>query len=623
MKVFLHDDGTWDLQGDKVSLTGCYPMAMGKPLLANQVSRKENTLFYEGAWGRLSCDFRQMDDGVLCLKSHLVSKGPVHDISPVGAARVSGTKEQGFRSFIQGLGMEGPSGVFTLGEERLTSHGLIALLGEEGQFFCFAKEHRFFDNCYGLIRQQGLFGDAGIFFEAGFNLEGTREGEIDLPDLFFFEGEDLSSGLTRIAKEIAGEMGTRNVMPPAFHWSSWYYQYQNMSQATLERYLPSIKEYEPDFRYIQIDEGYCPALGDWLLPGYLYPQGLPGAAKSIQEAGFVPGIWIGPFMVGSNSTLYKEHPDWIIRYKDGRPLVKIQSFNEPKAFGLSDGEYYVLDASHPGALGYLKEVFETLYGWGFRLFKCDFMLWNSVDTSQVARFDSKRTSFEILRQVLTVIREAIGEESYLLGCIAPFLPFLGFADGMRIAGDVGASWDGVYGPKNLLRELVADHYFNLIYWQNDPDAMLLRDYEIFLSDIEAESIALLQALSGGAITTSEDMGRLSEQRRELLSFVKPSGFHRASFPYLEEEREELVLMQDLPQGKLLYALNATERPLTVLLDLNELTGKERWQALRWKEEEGKEIENHLVVRLSAHESALWFLSEEPLKGTPQNLWVWE
>ncbi|MBQ1491922.1 MAG: alpha-galactosidase [Blautia sp.] len=622
MKVFLHDDGTWDLQGERHCLTGCYPMAMGKPLLSSLVSRKENVLSYEGPWGRFTCDFQQMDDGVLCLKSHLVSTVSLHDISPMGMAKVSGM-DGDLRAFIQGLGMEGPSGVFSLGEVRLSSHGLIALLGEEGQLFCFAKEHRCFDNRYGLARQQGLFGDESVFLEAGFNLEGTREGDIELPDLYFFEGKDLSEVLTRIAKEIAGEMGTRHTMPPAYHWCSWYYQYQNMSQATLDGYLSSFKEYEPDFRYIQIDEGYCPSLGDWLLPNHLYPQGLSGAARSIQEAGFVPGIWIGPFMVGSNSKLYRDHPDWIIRYKDGRPLIKIQSYNEPKAFGLSDGEYYVLDASHPGALGYLKEVFETLYGQGYRLFKCDFMLWNSVDTSLVARYDASLTSFEILRRVLSVIREAIGEESYLLGCIAPFLPFLGFADGMRIAGDVGASWDGVYGPKNLLRELVADQYFNLIYWQNDPDAILLRDYEIFLSDTESESIALLQALSGGVVTTSEDLGRLSMERRKLLSFLKPSGFHKARFPYLGEEREELVLVQDLPQGKLLYVLNATERPLTVLLDLVEVTGKKSWQALRWKEEEGKEIEGQLVCRLWAHESALWFLSGEPLKGTPQNLWVWE
>ena len=42
-------------------------------------------------------------------------------------------------------------------------------------------------------------------------------------------------------------------------------------------------------------------------------KGLKGAADAIKAAGYEPGIWIGPFMVGEESKLFKEHPDWMLR----------------------------------------------------------------------------------------------------------------------------------------------------------------------------------------------------------------------------------------------------------------------------------------------------------------------
>lgn len=196
-------------------------------------------------------------------------------------------------------------------------------------------------------------------------------------------------------------------------------------------------------------------------------QGLKKAAETIINAGYEPGVWIAPFIVGDQSGLCKNHPDWLLHDLEGNLVTEIRSYNEPKVWGNLDSNYYVLDTSHPEALAYLKEVFQTLKKWGFSMYKTDFMLWNMHDTSKVQRFDSSMTSVEILRNTLKTIREAIGEESYLLGCIAPFLPFIGYADGMRIAGDVGAQWAEDYGPVNMIRELAADNYFNNIYWQND------------------------------------------------------------------------------------------------------------------------------------------------------------
>ena len=232
-----------------------------------------------------------------------------------------------------------------------------------------------------------------------------------------------------------------------------------------------------------------------------------------------------------------------------------------------------------------------------------------------------------MRDTLSMIREAIGEESYLLGCIAPFLPFIGYADGMRIAGDVGAQWEGAYGPVNMLRELFADNYFQNIYWQNDPDCILLRHFANSLSETERESLALLQALSGGITATSDPLHRLDERAMALLRMIKPTeDAHKPSLPHLEEECEERVVCHSLPQGQLLYVLNPADHPLTVAVHFDRYfpgTDQKLWYVRRWHRGACEQPKTSYDTVLRPHESMLLFLTERPLVKEPENLWVWE
>ena len=331
-------------------------------------------------------------------------------------------------------------------------------------------------------------------------------------------------------------------------------------------------------------------------------------------------------MVGDRSELIKNHPDWILTDLEGNRISMIESYTEPKVWGNLDSNYYILDASHPDALAYLKKVFETFRAWGFTLFKTDFMLWNMQDSSTVRRHDPTLTSVEIMRNVLKVIREAIGDDSYLLGCIAPYMPFIGYADGMRIAGDVGAQWAETFGPVNLLQEIPADNYFQNIFWQNDPDSVLLRNFETKLTTEETRSLALLQAISGGCITTSDPIHLISEDRREILRMIKPEGCVAPEFPYLCEKREELIMLHRLEQGNLLYILNPTDREIPVMLELSNLLGDKKWYQYRFNWDEDAAVTSVMrdlvLERIAPHDSMLLFISKEPLTARPSNLWKW-
>lgn len=632
MNYRLHTDGSFDITGLFQELHHAYPAIEGRSIHALHVDVTENTIIYQLPEASIRLQF-SIHDNKLEIRTVLKGLTGIHDFEIIGNADVEGAGQV----FIQGFGMEGPSGLYSLQEqfkdlaseqakELPISHGITAIGDDKGYLFAYATDHTRYSTCFRTSPSSSLF-DKKHTFTCAVNLEGTTTGIQELPVLSITEDTDLARGLGSCAKEIAGQMKARRVLPPAFHWCSWYYLYQNLDQETLEDYCEKFRDHkEIPFKYIQIDAGYCPSRGDWLTPNHLFPGGLKQAAATILKAGFQPGIWIAPFMVGDRSELIRKHPDWILTDLKGNRISMIESYTEPKVWGNLDSNYYVLDASHPEALAYLKTVFETFRSWGFTLFKTDFMLWNMQDSSTVRRHDPTLTSVEIMRNVLKVIRDAIGDESYLLGCIAPYMPFIGYADGMRIAGDVGAQWAETFGPVNLLQEIPADNYFQNIFWQNDPDSVLLRDFETNLTLEETRSLALLQAVSGGCITTSDPIHLISEDRREILRMIKPEGYVKPEFPYFSGKQEELVILHRLEQGNLLYILNPTDREIPVMLELKELLGDNNWYQYRfnWDEDTAAAsvMKEFFLERIAPHDSVLLFISREPLTARPSNLWKW-
>ncbi len=614
----IRRDGTTEITSGNIRLECISPLINETQVLPFSFSESEDSVLYKTGQGSIRLSYRKEGDEVI-LHTEAEGFGHVHDIEPTGAAVLSGA----VKAYFQGFGMEGPSGYLPIGSQLRRSHGIIGLANEDSALAIFTTDHRRYSAQFSVRREEKLFGDR-VIFAAGIDLEGTASGKIELPEIHFLGGSDIEECMHRAAEIIADEMHARTSAEPGFHWCSWYYHYENMNQKTLDEFLAGLEKDPIDFRYIQLDAGYVDHIGDWNNINRRYPGGLKKAAETIRSAGYEPGIWIAPFMVGDQSELYHKHPDWVIHEKDGRPYVRFRSYTEPKIWGNTDNDYYVLDMTHPDAYAYLKNVFESYRSWGFTLFKTDFLLWGMQDSSEVVRYDNSKTSIEILRAMMAMIRDTIGEESFLLGSIAPFMPCIGYTDGMRIASDMGAQWTaGAFGPSNLLQELPYDNYFNNIFWQNDPDAVILREFGTHLTEVETRSLALLQALSGGIITTSDPVLDISQERRQLLDFIKPHAKASANFPLLTEDREEIVITHYLPDWNLFYVLNPTDHLLRIHYDLAEMFGTETFQyRFDWDDDDliVSEKCSCFSDTLAPHESALLFITEGPMTAKPSNLW---
>lgn len=467
----------------------------------------------------------------------------------------------------------------------------------------------------------------GATLTCGFELQGIPlpDGQLELPALVIAGGPEFYPMLVSMAEAI-GRHGGVVERPRQRTWCSWYYYYHHFTQADLASTLAGLQSM-PDrggISTVQIDAGYCTSLGDWLEPNHLWPQGLEAAFQSIRKAGFTPGIWIGPFMVGSRSRLARQHPEWLLRSRDGQPVVHIRNYGEHRLWHYPDEEYYALDTSHPAAFSYLREVIATLVRWGAGYVKTDFLFWGFHDSEQVLRATPGKTSVEYLRDVMRMIRAELGPERYLLGCIAPYMPCLGLVDGMRIAGDIGPQWSGGFDPQNMLNESLHAQPVEGYWFQSDPDALLVRDFHTGFMPHEVESLALWQAMSGGNLCTSDPLHRCAPDRQALWRFCDSTAARApAIIPRYGKARDERLILRDLGEGCwALLALNATDHPLRLSLPIRDLIDRQTAVAHPWGPAgaSGNPVAlSEIEVELPSHGSRLWLLADRVLERLPESL----
>jgi alpha-galactosidase len=413
---------------------------------------------------------------------------------------------------------------------------LIPMRGEDNLILGFDRNDRFqhtftFDTkrCPCSLTIQTLWDDKG------------RDGisSCESEKLFFFEHRKIEEGLRQWARLIAAAspIPPRLSCPPIIGWSSWYNLYSYISEEIILDQLAKTKkvvekEHIP-FWVFQVDDGFTPEMGDWLDVKPQFPHGMKYLMDKIRAAGFTPGLWIAPLMVGNRSRLFQAHPDWVVIDKSTmRPFVQWNHNGEYRWHKRSE-EYYVLDTTHPDAFEYLRKVFRAWrQEWGCEYFKTDFMHFGTgYGPDEVIRHTPGKTRIEVWRELAEMIREEIGDAAWL-GCGCPLWASIGLVDGIRISSDIGVSWAGNLSAESLLHDLANRNFANHILWQVDPDCILLRDQYHNLSNVEVRSLALYVGMSGGVVLTSDDLEELSPERIDFLKLFCLAERSVCCFPLL-------------------------------------------------------------------------------------------
>ena len=313
-------------------------------------------------------------------------------------------------------------------------------------------------------------------------------------------------------------------------WCSWY-QFSSetykgaVTEQDIRDNLQALARLEDNLplSIVQIDDGFETQIGDWLTFNRGFPGGVAPLAAEIRQAGFTPGLWLAPFIVYPGSRLAAKHPDWLLR---GR-------FNRPVNAGLGWEIFTTaLDLTHPEALDYTCQLIRTaVHEWGFSYLKLDFLYAAALPGKYR---DPTRTRAQVLRSGLAALRQAAGEQAFLLGCSCPLGPAIGLVDAMRISADTARRWKPAFlgveafiasepnlpSARNACHNSLTRAPLHRRWWLNDPDCLLVRP-GTHLTLAELRTVATVIALTGGSLFVSDHLPDLPEDRLRILRALLP------------------------------------------------------------------------------------------------------
>ncbi len=257
-----------------------------------------------------------------------------------------------------------------------------------------------------------------------------------------------------------------------------------------------------------------------------YAAGMQPTAKGIADLGMTPGLWLLPFGGTWNDPFFAAHQDWFVQ-KDGKPF--------DTAWGGT-----CLDMTHPEARAFVAgEVRQIVKDWGYRYIKIDGLStgcgvrpqyvnagWQDDHFGETTFKDPSVTNLDAYRLGLRTVREAAGNDTFILGCCAAqnmrsYAGSFGLVDAMRTGPDNNGSWAGWLSSSPLFG--ARHHHLHGRIWYNDPDPIYVRSS---LPLESARCIASWNAIAGQMISLSDWLPGLPAERLDILKRVMPS--HRAT-----------------------------------------------------------------------------------------------
>ena len=367
-----------------------------------------------------------------------------------------------------------------------------------------------------------------------------------------WELEEFCHGVeTRTAAGLAAVIAANHpplkTTTPPTGWCSWYHFGPRVTAKDVLDNLDAIAKSIPGLAYIQIDDGYQPAMGDWLETGAAFGGEVRKVLTEIARRGFKPAIWVAPFVAEEQSHVFPQHPGWFVKDADGAPLRS----DKVTFGGWRRGPWYALDGTHPDVQAHFERVFSTMRKeWGVTYFKLDANFWGAIHGGRF--HDPRATRIEAYRRGMQAILKGAGD-SFILGCNHPIWPSLGLIHGSRSSNDIKRTWDRIKttAQQNLLR-----NWQNGRLWWNDPDAVVLTGD---LPENEFLFHATAIYATGGMVLSGDDLTSIPDKRLAILKKLLPPTGVAAVF----DDDNLRIGTIDLPGKRLFCCFNWADTPVTL------------------------------------------------------------
>lgn len=341
------------------------------------------------------------------------------------------------------------------------------------------------------------------------DVEGIKITEpYELLDLYFDNG-----GYDEVFDRYFAKMNVKPLTDKKIKgYTSWYNYYQNISEDIILRDLEAISKKTDKVNTFQIDDGYQTAVGDWLsINKTKFPNGLKPIVEKIHAKGWQAGLWLAPFGAQKGSKLACEHSDWLVKGKNGKPIM----------VGANWGGFYAIDIDNADARAYIKNVFDTvLNDWGFDLVKLDFLYATAVVPLH------NKTRGQLAYESIDFLRECVGDKQ-ILGCGVQQMPCFGKVEYMRIGADMALSWKHNFFRNLTHREDVStpNAIHNSVYrrclngraFLCDPDVFLLRRSNIQFTFEQQKVLAKFIKLFGSVLFMSDNVDEYDDEQLAVFN----------------------------------------------------------------------------------------------------------
>jgi alpha-galactosidase len=366
-------------------------------------------------------------------------------------------------------------------------------------------------------------------------------------------GQTRDGLLEHVASRIDANHPPLELSKPPTGWCSWYCFGPRVTAQQVLDNLDAIVKKIPGLTYVQIDDGYQPAMGDWLETGAAFGGDVRRVLDGIRKRGFQPAIWVAPFVAEEQSHVFQQHRDWFVKNAAGAPLRSdLVTFG-----GWRRGPWYVLDGTHPDVHAHFEQVFKTMReDWGCTYFKLDANFWGAMHGGRF--HDPNATRIEAYRRGMQAIRRGAAD-SFILGCNHPIWPSLGLIHGSRSSNDIKRSWDRV---TTTARQNLSRNWQNGRLWWNDPDAVVLAGE---LSDAECQFHATAIYATGGMVLSGDDLTKIPAARAAMLRKLLPPTAVAAEFT----DTSLTVGTVTLPAARMMCLFNWDDRADTPTFDVEQ------------------------------------------------------
>ncbi|MEE1285092.1 MAG: glycoside hydrolase family 36 protein, partial [Acutalibacteraceae bacterium] len=295
-------------------------------------------------------------------------------------------------------------------------------------------------------------------------------------------------------------------------YTSWYNYFQKIDENIILRDLDGLDPYQDQVSIYQIDDGYETYIGDWLDDNpSKFPHGMKYIADKIHDKGYKAGIWLAPFNCQKISRMAKEHPDWLIKDTNGKPMVGCIAW----------GGAYTFDIYNEEVRKYLRKVFDVVLNeWGYDMVKLDFLY------SQCIKPRHGKSRGEIMCDAMAFLRECVGDK-LILGCGVPIGAAIGVVDACRISCDVDLTYKGKFysriqvanemlNARSAINNSIFRRHMNGRVWMNDPDVFFLRKDNLKFTDEQKYLLGRINNLCGNVLFVSDNAGDYDENAQKLL-----------------------------------------------------------------------------------------------------------